>query len=109
VGLPLIFWFLKEKITFSVVNEFTKDISFFSKRAEIIISGVGKPKLIKEKMIKKGVIIIDIGTSFKNGKLMGDVDFEKVAKKTLAITPVPGGIGPLVVASLIENLVKNKF
>lgn len=106
VGFPLATQLLKEKATVSVLNEFTRDAKFFTKKADILISGVGKPNLIKENMIKKGIIIIDAGTAFKEGKLTGDVDFKSVSKKTSYITPVPGGLGPMTVACLLENLVK---
>lgn len=106
VGLPATIWFLREKATVSVVNEFTKDISYFTKKADILISGVGKPNLIKGNMVKKGVVVIDAGTNFVDGVLKGDVDFKSVSKKASYITPVPGGLGPVTVACLLENLVK---
>ncbi len=111
VGFPLAIQLLKEKATVSVLNEFTKDAPSFLKKADILISGVGKPNLIKGNMIKRGVIVIDAGTSVKNGRLVGDVDFQSVFKKASYITPVPGGVGPLTVACLFENLImlnKNK-
>jgi methylenetetrahydrofolate dehydrogenase (NADP+)/methenyltetrahydrofolate cyclohydrolase len=118
VGFPLAVQLLKEKATLSVLNELTKDAPSFIRKANILISGVGKPNLIKSKMVKKGVVIIDAGTSIKKGesrrdvsgilrdRLVGDVDFEEVSKKASYITPVPGGVGPLTVACLLENLVK---
>ncbi|MBU4274525.1 bifunctional 5,10-methylenetetrahydrofolate dehydrogenase/5,10-methenyltetrahydrofolate cyclohydrolase [Patescibacteria group bacterium] len=106
VGFPLAIWLLKQKATVSIINEFTEDAYNFLKKSDIIISGVGKPNLINGSMVKKGVIIIDAGTSLKQGKLIGDVDFKSVAKKAKFITPVPGGVGPLTVACLLENLVK---
>ena len=106
VGFPLATQLLKEKATLSVLNEFTKDAPSFIKKADILISGVGKPKLIKGNMVKNGVVAIDAGTSMQNGRLMGDIDFESVSKKASYITPVPGGVGPLTVACLLENLVK---
>jgi len=108
VGFPLALQLLKEKATVSVLNEFTKDAPSFTKKADILISGVGKPNLIKGKMIKRGAVVIDAGTSLKRGRLVGDVDFKSVAKKASYITPVPGGVGPMTVAFLIENLVKLK-
>jgi len=105
VGFPLALQLLREKATVSVLNEFTKDALSFTKKADILISGVGKPNLIKEKMVKKGAIVVDAGTSFKKGKLVGDVDFKSVSKKASYITPVPGGVGPMTVAFLIENLI----
>ena len=106
VGFPLAIRLLKEKATVSVLNEFTRDTPFFTKRADILVSGVGWPNLIKGDLVKRGAIIIDAGTSIKKGKLVGDVDFKSVSKKASYITPVPGGVGPLTVACLLENLVK---
>lgn len=106
VGFPLAIQLLKEKATLSVLNEFTKDAPSFIKKANILISGVGKPNLIRGEMVKKGVVIIDAGCSMKKGKLVGDVDFKEVSKKASYITPVPGGVGPMTVACLLENLVK---
>jgi len=106
IGNPLVLRLLQEKATISVLNEFTKDTPSFTKKADILISGVGKPNLITGKMVKKGVVVIDAGTTIKKGKLVGDVDFKSVSKKASYITPVPGGVGPMTVACLIENLVK---
>jgi len=106
VGFPLAVQLLKEKATLSVLNEFTKDTPSFIKKANILISGVGRPNLIKSKMVKKGVVIIDAGSAMKKRKLVGDVDFKSVSKKASYITSVPGGVGPLTVVCLLENLVK---
>ena len=106
VGRPLTLWLLKEKATISIVDEYTKNISYFTKKADIIISGVGKPHLITANMVKSGVAIIDVGTFRRKGKLVGDVEFEGVSKKASYITPVIGGVGPMTVACLLENLVK---
>lgn len=106
VGFPLATWFLKEKATVSVINEFTEDALSFTKKADVIISGAGKPNLINGSTLKEGVVVIDAGVSFQKGRLVGDVDFESVSKKASFITPVPGGVGPLTVACLLENLVK---
>ena len=106
VGFPLALQLIKEKATVSVLNEFTKDTSFFTKKADILISGVGLPNLIKGKLVKRGVVVIDAGVSLKRGKIVGDVDFKSVSKKASYITPVPGGLGPLTVACLLENLVR---
>jgi len=106
VGIPLIPQLLREFATPTIINVFTKNPSFFTKEADILISGVGRPNLIKEDMVKRGVIIIDAGTSMKKGRLVGDVDFKSVSKKASYITPVPGGVGPMTVACLLENLVK---
>ena len=106
VGFPLAIQLLKEKATLAVLNEFTKDAPSFIKKANILISGVGKPNLIRGDIVKKGVVVIDAGSSMQKGKLLGDVDFKSVSKKASYITPVPGGVGPLTVACLLENLVK---
>jgi len=106
VGFPLAIQLLKEKATLSVLNEFTKDTPSFTKKANILISGVGKPNLIKSKMVKRGVVIIDAGSAIKKGKLVGDVDSKSVSRKASYITPVPGGVGPMTVACLLENLVR---
>jgi len=105
VGFPLSLWLFREKATVSIVNKFTKDMSFFTKKADIIISGVGKPQFIKGNMIKKGAVAIDVGVSLKNGKLFGDFHFGTVAKKAKYVTPVPGGVGPVTIACLLENLI----
>lgn len=108
VGFPLALQLLKEKATVSVLNEWTKDTPFFTKRADVLISGVGWPNLIKGENVKKGAIVIDAGSSLKAGKVVGDVDFKSVSKKASYITPVPGGVGPLTVACLLDNLTKIK-
>ena len=77
-----------------------------SKRADILISAMGKPHCITDAMIKKGAVVIDVGTSKENGRVVGDVDFQATSKKARAITPVPGGAGPLTVVSLMENVLK---
>lgn len=106
VGFPLAIQLLKEKATISVLNEFTRDAPSFTRKADILISGVGKPNLIKGNMIKKGAIIIDAGTSIKKETIAGDIDFKSVSRKASFLTPVPGGVGPMTVACLLKNLVK---
>jgi len=106
VGKPLSIWLLNEKATFSVIGSSIKDITSFTKKADILISGTGKQNLIKGKMVKNGVVIIDCGSVKLKGKIVGDVDFKSVSKKSSFITPVPGGIGPMTVAMLLWNLVK---
>jgi len=106
VGRPAAFWLISQEATVTVVNVFTKKLADFTKKADLIISGVGKPGLIKGIMVKKGVVIVDAGTSVKKKEIVGDVDFKSVSKKASFITPVPGGVGPMTVAMLLENLVK---
>jgi len=108
VGKPVSRWFLSKKARVLMVDKFTKNISSLTKKADIIISGVGKPGLILGDMVKNGVIVIDAGTIIEGNKLKGDIDFKSVAKKASYITPVPGGVGPLTIACLLENLIINK-
>lgn len=115
VGKPLAVWFINHGATVSVLNKNTPDISKFTREADILISGVGKPKFIKADMMRDGVIVIDCGTSVENistpdvgnliPKISGDVDFDEAQKKASHITPVPGGVGPITVAMLFSNLV----
>lgn len=106
VGKPLTVWFLQKNAAVSVINKFTKNTVFFTKNADILISGAGKPNLINGKIIKKGTTIIDAGTSYKKGRLVGDVDLKSIYQKASHIALVPGGVGPLTVAFLVDNLVK---
>ena len=95
---------MREKATLTVANEHTQDLASITKNADILISGVGKKGLIKGNMVKRGALVIDVGTSVEDGRSTGDVDFESVAKKAGFLTPVPGGVGPLTVACLLRNL-----
>jgi methylenetetrahydrofolate dehydrogenase (NADP+)/methenyltetrahydrofolate cyclohydrolase len=96
---------MQQGATVSVINEFTKDSETLSRNADIIVSGVGKPKLITAQMVKDGAVVIDLGYENEAGKVVGDVDFEPVSKKVSFITPVPGGVGPIVIAAVLKNLV----
>lgn len=106
VGLPLAIQFLKEKATVSIINSSTKNAASFMKKADILVSGVGKPSLIKGSFVSKGVIVIDAGSVLSGGNVVGDVDFKSISRKASYVTPVPGGVGPMTVACLIENLIK---
>lgn len=106
VGLPLFVWLNKEKATVSVANEYTKDLKRVVEKADVVISGVGKPNLITARMVKKGAVVIDAGTSVEGAVVSGDIEFEKVAKRASVITPVPGGVGPLTVCFLFDNVLK---
>lgn len=105
VGKPLALWLLNEKATFSVVRSSTPNIAEFTKKADIIISGVGKTKLITGDMIKDGAVVIDCGTSESGGAIVGDIDAESVLAKAAYLAPVPGGVGPVAVAMLFKNLI----
>lgn len=110
VGLPLSVMLLWKNdygnATLTVCHSRTKELQNSLKNAEIIISAAGKAGLIKQEMVSDGVIVIDVGINFVNGKLVGDVDFEGVSMKAAAITPVPGGVGAVTTAYLIKNLAK---
>jgi methylenetetrahydrofolate dehydrogenase (NADP+) / methenyltetrahydrofolate cyclohydrolase len=108
VGKPLSLFFMKEKATFSVIDENTKDINFFIQNADIIVSGAGVPELIKGDMVKKDTVVIDAGTSVVSGEVRGDVEREGLKLKTGLFSPVPGGVGPLTIYFLAENLLKLK-
>ncbi|MHA1230781.1 MAG: bifunctional methylenetetrahydrofolate dehydrogenase/methenyltetrahydrofolate cyclohydrolase FolD [Candidatus Helarchaeota archaeon] len=103
LGKPLALLLLNRDATVSVCHEFTNDLIKYTRNADIIVIGIGKPKFLKKEMIKENATIIDVGISRINGKIYGDVDFEDVKDKVNAITPVPGGVGPMTVASLLEN------
>ena len=105
VGEPLSEMFKLEKIPFEIINKNTDEKERFAKiaSADVIISGVGFPHLIKPEMVKSGVILIDAGTSEQDGKLVGDIDPQCATKASL-LSPVPGGVGPVTVMSLFENL-----
>ncbi len=107
VGKPMGLIFLKnEEATITVCHRNTKELKEHTKKADILIVAVGKPNLITEDMVKEKVVVIDVGINrLENGKIVGDVDFENVKNKAYAITPVPGGVGPLTVVSLLINTV----
>jgi len=107
VGKPMQALLLNEFATVDICHIYTKNLKEHTKRADIVIVGVGKPNLITEDMVKDGAIIVDIGINrLENGKLVGDVDFENVSKKASFITPVPGGVGPMTIAMLLKNTIK---
>ncbi len=107
VGKPMAALLLNANATVTITHIYTKDLKSHTKKADIIIVGVGVPNLIKAEMIKDGAIIIDIGINkLDNGKIVGDVDFENVAPKCSYITPVPGGVGPMTIAMLLKNTLK---
>lgn len=107
VGKPLIQCMLQKNATVTVCHSKTKNLEEFTKKADILIVAIGKPKFITENMVREGVVVIDIGINRnEEGKIMGDVDFDNVSKKASYITPVPGGVGPMTVAMLMENVVE---
>ncbi len=107
VGKPLIQCCLNKNATVTVCHSRTKDLKEHTKNADIVISAIGKPKFITADMLKDGVIVIDVGINRdENGKIVGDVNFDDVSKKASYITPVPGGVGPMTIAMLMNNVIK---
>lgn len=107
VGKPMAMLLLRENGTVTVCHSRTKNLKEVCKRADILIAAIGKPKFFDESYVKKGAAVIDVGIHRQeNGKLCGDVDFEKVEPVAGAITPVPGGVGPMTIAMLMNNCVK---
>lgn len=116
VGKPMANLLLKENCTVTIAHSKTKDLPEVCRRADIIVAAVGKPKFVKGDWVKQGAVVIDVGinrvvmdntttdgTVKKSYKLVGDVDFDEVAPKAKAITPVPGGVGPMTIACLLKN------
>ncbi len=107
VGRPLSLLMLWRGATVTVCHIHTKDITKFTKEADVLVSATGVPGLIRADMVKEGAVVIDVGISKVGGRIVGDVDFEAVKEKASAITPVPGGVGPMTVTSLLLNTLKS--
>lgn len=108
VGKPMALLLLRENGTVTVTHSRTKDLKSVTKRADILVVAIGKPKMITREYVKEGAIVIDVGIHRnENNKLCGDVDFEDVAPICSAITPVPGGVGPMTIAMLMNNCVES--
>jgi len=105
-GKPMTQLLLKENCTVTITHSKTKDLKGECLRADIIIAAVGIPKLVKGDWVKKGAIVIDVGINKTDSGLVGDVDFDEVSKVAKAITPVPGGVGPMTIACLLNNTVE---
>ena len=105
-GKPMTQLLLKENCTVTITHSKTKDLKAECLRADIIIAAVGMPKLVKGDWVKKGAIVIDVGINKTDSGLVGDVDFDSVSKVAKAITPVPGGVGPMTIACLLNNTVE---
>ena len=102
-GKPMSQLLLKENCTVTIVHSKTKDIKTECKKADILVAAAGVPNLVRGSWIKDGSIVIDVGINKINGKLVGDVHFDEVKEKVKAITPVPGGVGPMTIACLLKN------
>ena len=104
VGKPLALLLLNHDCTVTIAHSKTKNLSALCQEADILVCATGKAKMVKKDWVKKGAVVIDVGINrLENGKLCGDVDFDEVQKHAAAITPVPGGVGPMTIAMLLEN------
>lgn len=106
VGKPISFLLLNENCTVTMCHSKTRDLKFHTKRADLLIVAVGKASFVTKDMVKDGAIVVDVGTNRVENKLIGDVDFNSVKEIASYITPVPGGVGPMTVASLMKNTVQ---
>lgn len=107
IGKPVAYWLEQNGAMISVIRSKTENPTEVSRQADIVVTGVGKPRLINGDMIKEGVMIIDYGYGRNSsGNMVGDVDFKSVASKESLITPVPGGMGPILIAAVLKNLVR---
>ena len=107
VGKPMALMLIQKGATVQVCNSRTKDLRKKLNDADIIIVAAGVPKLLKKEDVKEGAVVIDVGINRVDGKICGDVDYEEVVEKASYITPVPGGVGPMTIASLIKNTFKS--
>lgn len=106
VGMPLFHMLENRNATVTLCHSKTRNLADITKNADIIISATGVKGLIKEDMVNNNTVVVDVGITRENGKLYGDVDFDNVSKKAKLITPVPGGVGPMTIASLAQNILK---
>lgn len=110
VGKPIALMLLQADATVTVCHSKTKDLTSITRQADVLISAVGRPRFITADMVREGAVVIDVGINRgEDGKLCGDVDFAAVAEKAFAITPVPGGVGPMTVAMLLKNTLRASF
>lgn len=106
VGKPVAMMLLEKNTTVTICHSKTEGIAEKARKADILVAAVGKPKLITKEMVKEGAVVIDVGINRVNGKIVGDVDFENVKEVAGFITPVPGGVGPMTIAMLMDNTLK---
>lgn len=108
VGKPMALLMLRENATVTIAHSKTKNLKAVAKRADILIAAIGKPKMITREYVKEGAVVIDVGINRDEfNKLCGDVDFDDVAPVCSAITPVPGGVGPMTIAMLLHNCMES--
>ena len=103
VGKPVSFLLLERNATVTICHSRTKDLPSITRSADILIAAIGKPNFVSLDMVKNNAVVIDVGINRLDGKLVGDVDFASVSKQASLITPVPGGVGPMTIAMLMEN------
>lgn len=106
VGKPLAFLLLKRNATVTLCHSRTRNLPEMARSADLLIAAIGKPGFVTEEMVQPGAVVIDVGINRVEGKLTGDVDYEKVTQKASYITPVPGGVGPMTIAMLMSNTLK---
>jgi methylenetetrahydrofolate dehydrogenase (NADP+)/methenyltetrahydrofolate cyclohydrolase len=107
VGKPMSFLLLQAHATVIQAHSRTPDLPKIAQKADIVVAAIGRPKMIDESYIKPGAVVIDVGINrTAEGKVVGDVDFESVSKKASAVTPVPGGVGPMTILLLMQNTLK---
>lgn len=106
VGKPMALMLMQQDATVAICHKMTRDLAQFTRLADILVVAAGVPGLIKEDMVKEGVVVIDVGINrLPNGQLVGDVDFEGVSRKAALISPVPGGVGPMTITMLLHNTI----
>jgi methylenetetrahydrofolate dehydrogenase (NADP+)/methenyltetrahydrofolate cyclohydrolase len=105
VGKPVAALLLRENATVTICHSRTRDLPDVVRQADIVVAAIGKPRFVSAEMVKRGAIVIDVGINRIDGKLAGDVDFERVREVAAWITPVPGGVGPMTIAMLMKNTV----
>lgn len=105
VGKPMAMLLLQENCTVTMCHSRTRDLMSHTRRADVLVVAVGQPEMIKADMVKEGAIVIDVGVNRVNGRVVGDVDFAQVSQKAGWITPVPGGVGRMTIAMLLDNTV----
>jgi len=110
VGKPMAQLMLRENASVTVCHSKTRDLPYLTRQGEILIIAIGQPNLLNAEMLKEGAVVVDVGINSVDGKLVGDIynsiDVTNIEKKAAAITPVPGGVGPMTIASLLENVVE---
>jgi len=106
VGMPTAFLLVKEDATVSVCHRRTRDLAGHVRRADIVVVAAGKPGLVTGAMLKPGAVVVDVGINVVDGRIVGDVDFDSAVDVAAAITPVPGGVGPLTNALLLTHLIR---